>query len=367
MQLSRGPYDLVTEKLWQRRGRQVEPDPAAELRRILPAVLSTHPAAMASHLTAGILHGLRLPRRAERLWPLHLTSSEPSQHLRGANITGHRAMSLPGSPVLAAGLRCTGPARTVVDIASLRAGRRPLLTCAPSVDSPLETRVGLCLERSGLTGWVTDLQIRAPGGGSIWPDLVDPVHRLSIQVEGAVHDLRNQRVRDIRRERITEAACQDHSATTRRRAAPGSSGGSRREGSGPGASGAGRDQVLAHQVVAGHHARGPIQLPQLVQRPHAHVAEAGGADQPGELLDPARLRKRQRLAHSVVVVLPEPRRGVRLDPVREPQPVDDGQQPAGTQGAPPGPQGLARSTRSVCSQRARQTVRSASSRCPRCW
>lgn len=259
-QLSRGPYDRVTRSVWQRRGRMVEADPATELRLLLPAVLAAHPTAMASHLTAGILLGLRLPRRAERIWPLHLMSSQPDRQLRGANITGHRAVALPDSPVLRAGLRCTGPARTVVDIASLHAGRRVLLTddqlvaaldgmisshrtgyhrgetalrdlehlhrdlealagvpgvhrvrtavqrCAPSVDSPLETRARLCLEQSGLTGWVTDLEVRAPGGGSFWPDLADPVHRLSIQVEGAVHDLRNQRVRDIRRERITAAA-----------------------------------------------------------------------------------------------------------------------------------------------------------------
>lgn len=87
-QLCRGPYDRVTRSVWQHRGRTVEDDPATELRLVLPAVLSAHPTAMASHLTAGILLGLRLPRRAERIWPLHLMSSQPARQLRGRTSPG---------------------------------------------------------------------------------------------------------------------------------------------------------------------------------------------------------------------------------------------------------------------------------------
>lgn len=259
-QLSRGPYDRLTEGVWSHRARVPSPDPARELREVLSAVLRTRPEAMASHQTAGMLHELWLPRRAERLWPLHLTTTAAGLQLRGTRIAGHRQTSDRDLQVLADGLRATGPTRTVVDLAGLRERGRPLVSddqlvaaldgiisahhtgfrrgapalrglaavrqdlehlrgirgvarvrtaldrCAPAVDSPLETRGRLCLQRHGLTGWVTDLEITVPGEGAFWPDLADPEHRLSLQFEGAVHERLDQRKRDVRRERLTEAA-----------------------------------------------------------------------------------------------------------------------------------------------------------------
>lgn len=84
--------------------------------------------------------------------------------------------------------------------------RQGLERALPAVDSALETRMRLLLEAFGLRGWVTDIELTAPGHRPVWPDLADEGNRLALQIEGPHHDGIDQRVRDIERERATAAA-----------------------------------------------------------------------------------------------------------------------------------------------------------------
>lgn len=63
----------------------------------------------------------------------------------------------------------------------------------------------LLLEAFGLRGWVTDIELTAPGHRPVWPGLADVGNRLALQIEGPHHDGIDQRVRDIERERATVA------------------------------------------------------------------------------------------------------------------------------------------------------------------
>lgn len=180
---------------------------------------------------------------------------------RRRGVVGHRAALAPEDIWRVGPVALTGPTRTVVDLASLslrsgvpllsdddlvvlldglidghltgpRAVHRPLRTptelaadlarmvhvrgvgrvrraaerALPAVDSALETRMRLMLERHGLTGWATDVELRPAGHRTVWPDLADREHRLCLQVEGPHHDEYGQRERDIARARATTAA-----------------------------------------------------------------------------------------------------------------------------------------------------------------
>ena len=46
----------------------------------------------------------------------------------------------------------------------------------------------LLLEAFGLRGWVTDIELTAPGHRPVWPDLADVGNRLALQIEGPHHD-----------------------------------------------------------------------------------------------------------------------------------------------------------------------------------
>lgn len=259
-QLTRGPYTSLARGVWQAQGRAPQPDPRDELLALLPAFLSAAPGSAASHISAALLLDLYLPAGLQRPEPIHLTRRVTGRRSRSDGFAGHRAVRGPEQFWDRQGLAVTGPARTAVDLAGmhlrdrprlsdeelvalldgvisqhrtgLRRGapalhprellerdlvllsgvrgirrvRRALQRTAPAVDSPLETAVRLCLIDHGLTGWVTDLVLSAPNGARVWPDLADPEHLLSIQVDGAHHDAVNQRKRDIARSRITEAA-----------------------------------------------------------------------------------------------------------------------------------------------------------------
>lgn len=213
-----------------------------------------------SHVSAARLLRFRLPLSVERLEGLHL-SSDTGSRPRRAGVVGHRAVLDPADVWRLGAVRLTGPSRTLLDLASMRlrsgrpllaerpliaavdgvinehrtgihAGRKPLRSrddlvadadrfaglrggprlrqalerCAVGVDSPMETYSRLILEDHGLTGWETDLRLSAPGHRDVWPDLADRRHRLSLQFDGAVHDEQRQRMRDVERERATEAA-----------------------------------------------------------------------------------------------------------------------------------------------------------------
>lgn len=215
---------------------------------------------MASHVTAGVLLGLRLPGRLGRTGRMHLTSTSANRP-RSRAVVGHRAVLDRRDVWRVGALRVTGPARTLLDLAALQgsAGRslltdeqliavvdgvisehrtgmhanRPALqrreelevdterflgrrgaarlrhalaASVPGVDSPMETFARLTLEAHGLTGWETDVELRPPGHRTVWPDLADRRHRLALQFDGAVHEDRRQRLRDVERQRATQAA-----------------------------------------------------------------------------------------------------------------------------------------------------------------
>ncbi|MDO5618827.1 hypothetical protein [Kocuria sp.] len=227
----------------------------------LPAVMVQYPDAVASHVTAAILLGFRLPFRPQENQSIHLSVSSRTNPLRVQGFVGHQFQPGPGEVWNGGGVAVTSPARTLLDLAAMKtargrhvftdaalvaiadgivnehatgfsrgqlaqrdkrslladldglSGRRGVLRAraaveraVPGVDSALETRARLLLEEYGLTGWETDVELGAPGHRFVWPDLADRHHRIALQIEGAHHDHRGQRVRDIERQRATEAA-----------------------------------------------------------------------------------------------------------------------------------------------------------------
>lgn len=223
---------------------------------------SVQPRMLASHLSAARLYDMRLPRRVLQPPSIHLTANGGGGHAPGAaSVIGHRGPVAGADIWRRDGIPLTSPARTLLDLSSWNAdARRPMLTgdelvavidgvivehltgmhsgveplrrkpelvtdieafagrrgarrlrqalerSMPGVDSPLETETRLVLERHALRGWRTDVELAPPGYRRVWPDLADPVHRLSLQCDGAVHDDERQRIRDIERQRATEAA-----------------------------------------------------------------------------------------------------------------------------------------------------------------
>lgn len=227
----------------------------------LPAVMSVRPDAVASHVTAAILLDFRLPFRPRVDQIIHLSVSSSANPLRVRGFAGHLFTPGPGEVWTGGGISVTSPARTLVDLAAMKTARgrnvftddelvavvdgiinehqtgfhkgtlaqrskpaleedlarlaghrgvvraRRAVACAVvGVDSVLETRARLLLVEHGLGEWVTDVELSVPGHRLVWPDLADPVQRSSLQIEGAHHDQRGQRVRDIERQRATEAA-----------------------------------------------------------------------------------------------------------------------------------------------------------------
>lgn len=260
-QLSGKAYVSEGRSLWsctEHRALDAPPGHAPPLA--LPAQAVT-PGAVISHVTAAQILGLRLSRRLRDSTSVHLTQTAGRKAPRRVGVVGHRALLDAEDVVMRAGMLVTGPTRTAVDLAGMTRGRgRPLLAdddllvllegiidehstgpraglgclrpleamatdlrrmsrvrgvarvrqaldrALPAVDSALETRMRLLLEAFDLRGWVTDLELRAPGHRPVWPDLADVGHRLALQIEGPHHDGLDQRLRDIERERATVAA-----------------------------------------------------------------------------------------------------------------------------------------------------------------
>lgn len=262
-QLHGGCYVSVHHGIWSVREAPVQDGPGTSrgLNARLPALMEVFPDGVLSHLTAAILLGFRLPHRVLEMARIHLSQPGAKNPPRGRNFVGHR-LHLTGAQIWrAGGFPVTAPARTLVDLAAMKtrggrylfaeddlvalvdgvinehatgfhAGRlaqrsksaltddldelaghrgvarvrRAVGRAVVGVDSVLETRARLLLEDHGLTGWVTDVELTVRGHRSVWPDLADPQHRIALQIEGAHHDERGQRVRDIERHRATEAA-----------------------------------------------------------------------------------------------------------------------------------------------------------------
>lgn len=263
-QLSGQYYVSVLPHLWVTRETHdagTMTDTVDGLRRNLPTLRRLYPAAVGSHLTAAITLELRLPTRVTAMAGLHLTVAPGTPAPRGCDVVGHRAALDDTDTWGNARLRVTSPARTIVDLAAMKTprgnflvtddelvavidgvinehatgyhkGKPPLRSRARlaqdltrltglrgtarvrkalaravvGVDSALETQARLVLAAHGLTGWVTDVELSTPGHRIVWPDLADPNRRIALQIEGAHHDQRGQRVRDIERQRATEAA-----------------------------------------------------------------------------------------------------------------------------------------------------------------
>lgn len=260
-QLSGRAYGSEVRSLWsctEHRAPETPPGHAPSLA--LPAQVVT-PGAVISHVTAAQVLGLRLSKRLRTSTAVHLTQTAGRKAPRRIGVVGHRALLVPEDVVMRAEMLVTGPTRTAVDLAGMTRGQgRPLLTdddllvllegiidehstgpraglgclrpleamatdlrrmsrvrgvarvrqglerALPAVDSALETRMRLLLEAFGLRGWVTDIELTAPGHRPVWPDLADVGNRLALQIEGPHHDGIDQRVRDIERERATAAA-----------------------------------------------------------------------------------------------------------------------------------------------------------------
>lgn len=247
--------------VWAARDHRLPESGTPRVREILRALQQVLPDTAASHLTAGLLLGLRMPRSLRVGIPIHVTRWAPGRAPRLAGVQGHVAQVPPADRWTSGTLRVIGPVRTVVDLAAMstgpsryvfgddwvvalvdgminehrtgiRAGMPPMRSlelvredlarmatlrgvarvrmslerAQPGVDSALETHARLALARQGFTEFVTDHEIRVPGAGSAYPDLADRRRRISVQVEGPHHDGKDQRVRDITRLRITEAA-----------------------------------------------------------------------------------------------------------------------------------------------------------------
>lgn len=257
-QLSGQEYCSWGKGLWSCVESRPDPRSRFGLLRIIPVLQQEGWAA--SHTTAAILLGFRLPGRLEHAGGIHLSSSTGSRP-RGRGVVGHRGQFRAEDLCSEGPVRLTSPARTLLDLTASTDGRgRHLLThrqlvavvdgviCehrtgisrgAPAlrslsdlsadlerferhrgirrvrealrhslvgVDSPLETYARLVLEEHRMTGWDADVEIRAPGGRRVNPDLADRRHRMAVQVDGAVHEDPRQRLRDVERQRATEAA-----------------------------------------------------------------------------------------------------------------------------------------------------------------
>ncbi|NHU84969.1 hypothetical protein GWK18_05065 [Kocuria sp. JC486] len=257
-----GPgYVSVFRNVWAVAGHVFPADPVEHLMDLLPAVQLAYPGTAASHTTAALVLGLRVPGRLRLALPIHLTPWTEVLPPRVKGLRGHRSWIPPQDRVLQTGVGVTGPVRTLVDLAGAAGPRGPwfldqaalvsvldgvicehrygplrgvpplrareavaedlarmtglrgvarvrsaLALARPGVDSAAETRARLVLQDNGLGEWVTDLELRAPGHRSVWPDLARPEDKVSLQIEGPHHDADRQRVRDIERQRATEAA-----------------------------------------------------------------------------------------------------------------------------------------------------------------
>lgn len=248
--------------VWAAADHEVPCEQLQRLCEVLPALQRRLPATAASHVSAALLLGLRLPATLRGPGPIHLTRWQPGRAPRLAGVRGHVSALDPEDRWLTRKIRLTGPVRTIVDLAGvasfgtrklplihddglvalldgvisehrtgIHAGRPPLRSmdlvqedmarmsgrrgaarvrrnlqrARVGVDSALETHARLALDLAGLTGFVTDHQIHAPGIGTAYPDLADLYWRISIQVDGPHHDGPGQRKRDINRLRVTEA------------------------------------------------------------------------------------------------------------------------------------------------------------------
>ncbi|WP_147050843.1 hypothetical protein [Kocuria flava] len=234
------------------RGVRVPARSEEPLREAARALAERFPGTVVSRRSAALLWRMRVPAGWEDDPVLHLTRADAARALERPGVVCRRSRIPDGHLALLDGIPVTSPARTFVDCAAelgpdalvvlgdgivcahrhgvlrgvrpqatvaelertvaaltgrrgVRRARRALERIRIGSDSAPETRLRLLLEDHGIGGLETDLALCDAGGFPlVQPDLAIPGARLSIQYEGAHHDLREQRVRDVHRRRATE-------------------------------------------------------------------------------------------------------------------------------------------------------------------
>lgn len=198
----------------------------------------------ASHGTAAALLGF--PEHELRL-PVHLTTPTAGFRVQRAEVVPHRSDVPEDHIVERAGIRCTSPARTWVDLAQtlppvgalvladqilrpprrefrevgealagpeelheavarrrgsrgIRQIRRVADLARVGVDSPRETALRYAVHRAGLPDPRVNPRIGDEPGWAFQPDLAFDAFRVAVQYEGtAVHSTSDQVLRDVRR------------------------------------------------------------------------------------------------------------------------------------------------------------------------
>lgn len=202
--------------------------------------------------SAARVMGMPVPAPQEGDWRIHLARRRGFAAPRRANVAGHRLTLAPDEVMEYDGVRLTTPARTWLDLASMRnsvddlvavgdylvsshgedfpfprdpicripelrnmVGRHPglrgirkareaLELIRVGVDSVAETRMRLALIMAGLPEPVLNFVVRGDSGQPVlWPDAAYPDHRIALQYDGEHHACEDQYQKDIVRAEVS--------------------------------------------------------------------------------------------------------------------------------------------------------------------
>jgi hypothetical protein len=218
------------------------------LEDVLRPVLLVTPGAVASHGTAARLWKISIPAWQQGELRLHIARPGTTTAAVRFGVVGHRLRLADHEICSVAGLPCTTPARTWLDLASdlqlddlvaaadsilcahqrsfeaerhpmafrpdlermvaAHKGARGLATAREALrlarigsDSPPETFLRLELVRARLPEPELNVVIRNASGDEVaWPDLAYPRYRIAIQYDGAHHLQPGQQESDVRRD-----------------------------------------------------------------------------------------------------------------------------------------------------------------------
>lgn len=151
-QLRTPRYQRISAGIWASSGLDV-PDrtpPRQQLIRLLDALHHELPLHALSHSSAAIYWGFRLPRRTQRLLPLHLTRIDDGPRVMRPGFVGHRATNDLLLRRGDDGIWVTGPSRTLLDIAGCLE-HRELVAVIDGV---------ICTHRTGLRAGLPALRTR---------------------------------------------------------------------------------------------------------------------------------------------------------------------------------------------------------------
>ncbi len=196
--------------------------------------------------------GMPVPAPQEGDWRIHLARRRGFAAPRRANVAGHRLTLAPDEIMEYDGVRLTTPARTWLDLASMRnvvddlvvagdylvnshgedfpfprdpicsvQGLRDMINRHPGLrgirkareamdlirvgaDSAPESRMRLALVAAGLPEPVLNHVVRGDAGLPVlWPDAAYPGHRIALQYDGEHHAREDQYQRDIERAEVS--------------------------------------------------------------------------------------------------------------------------------------------------------------------